>query len=82
MTNDGIGWSSGTVNLGNQVHIMIDPKAMGASTPAYERRPLKDIVLNGLDPVYGGSLTAIRPLEVTMLHEVPSNDLPIKSCLS
>ncbi|PVH80852.1 hypothetical protein DL98DRAFT_531615 [Cadophora sp. DSE1049] len=53
----------------NQVHIVLDPAALGPSSASHDRRTLKTIVMNGLDPAYGGVLEKIRPLEVTILHE-------------
>ncbi|KAG4440748.1 hypothetical protein IFR05_003792 [Cadophora sp. M221] len=54
----------------NQVHIALDPAALGPSSATHDRRTLKTIVMNGLEPAYGGFLEKIRPLEVTMLHEL------------
>ena len=63
-----------------QVHVTLDSASMGPSTPAYDRRRLKTIVKDVLDAKYGGELQNIRPLEVTILHEVTTiaRSIPIR----
>lgn len=64
-----LGQSQNGLDLTNQRHIYFDPRAYGPSSTNIDRRSLKTIITDNLDPSYGGKLENIRPIEVTMLHE-------------